>query len=67
MIGHMKADGHLGRSYPKGRAGDTANATLAAVGYNVRRILAWLRDILSLFLIASLHLLIGRSALFPAS
>jgi hypothetical protein len=32
MIGHMKADGHIGRSYPKGRAGDTANGTLAAVG-----------------------------------
>ena len=67
VIGHMKAEGHLGRCYPKGRAGDAANATLAAVGYNVRRILAWLRDILSLFLIASLRLLIGRSALFPAS
>jgi hypothetical protein len=32
----MKADGHLGRCYLKGRAGDAANATLSAVGYNLR-------------------------------
>ena len=39
----MKAEGHLGRCYLKGRAGDAANAILTAVGYNFRRILAWLR------------------------
>ena len=43
VIGHMKAEGHLGRCYLKGRAGDAANAILTAVGYNFRRILAWLR------------------------
>jgi hypothetical protein len=28
VIGHMKTDGHLGRCYLKGRAGDAANAVL---------------------------------------
>jgi transposase, IS5 family len=43
VIGHMKAEGHLGRCYLKGRASDAANAILSAVGCNFRRILAWLR------------------------
>jgi hypothetical protein len=30
----MKADGHLGRCYLKGRDGDAANTILTAVGYN---------------------------------
>jgi IS5 family transposase len=67
VIGHMKAEGHLGRCYLKGRAGDAANAVLSAVGHNFRRILAWLRDLLRLFLIAILRLLISPSALGPAS
>jgi IS5 family transposase len=46
--GHMKTDGHLGRCYLKGRAGDAANAVLTAVGYNLRLILAWLRALLCL-------------------
>ena len=32
VIGHMKAEGHLGRRYLKGTAGDAANAILTAVG-----------------------------------
>ena len=52
VIGHMKAEGHLGRCYLKGRAGDAANAILTAVGYNFRRILAWLRMLLRLILSA---------------
>ena len=52
VIGHLKAEGHLGRCYLKGRAGDTANVILSAVGYNFRRIIAWLRALLRLFLIA---------------
>ena len=40
----MKAEGHLDRCYLKGHAGDAAHAILAAVGYNFRRILAWLRS-----------------------
>src|SRR5438034_5702477 len=46
VIGHMKAEGHLGRCYLKGRAGDAANVILSAVGYNLRLVLAWLRTIL---------------------
>ena len=67
MIGHLKAEGHLGRCYLKGRAGDATNAILSAVGYNFRRILAWLSALLRLFLIAILRLAISRSALIPAS
>ena len=48
----MKADGHLGRCHLKGRAGDAANAILSAVGYNFRRILAWLKLFLALMLAA---------------
>ena len=48
VIGHLKAEGHLGRCYLKGRAGDAANVILSAVGHNFRRILAWLRLLLRL-------------------
>jgi len=50
--GHLKADGHLGRCFLKGRAGDAANVVLSAVGHNFRRILAWLRELWYLFLFA---------------
>ena len=66
VIGHLKAEGHVGRCYLKGRAGDGANAILYAGGYNLRRILAWLRILLRLFLIAFARLLISQSTLNPA-
>ncbi len=66
VIGHMKSEGHLGRCYLKGRAGDAANTILTAVGYNFRRILAWLRALLRSIVIALLHHFINRSALNPA-
>jgi transposase, IS5 family len=66
VIGHMKAEGHLGRCYLKGCAGDAANVILTAVGYNFRRVLAWLRAFLRLILIAILRAFIIRSALNPA-
>jgi IS5 family transposase len=50
VIGHMKADGHLGRCHLKGRAGDAANAVLTATGYNLRLVLAWLRILLRVIL-----------------
>ncbi len=62
----MKAEGHLGRCYLKGRAGDSANTILTAVGYNFRRILAWLRDLLRKILIAILRDFVIRSELNPA-
>jgi transposase, IS5 family len=63
----MKTDGHLGRCYLKGRAGDAANAVLTAVGYNLRLILAWLRMILRVVLIALLQNTAIQPALKPAS
>jgi transposase, IS5 family len=67
VIGHMKSEGHLGRCYLKGRAGDAANAILTAVGHNLRLVLAWLRILLRLIL-RSLRLVFqDQSALNPAS
>ena len=48
----MKARGHLGRCYLKGTARDAANAILTAVGHNLRLVLAWLRILLRLILLA---------------
>src|SRR5262249_48859538 len=59
----MKAEGHLGRCYLKGRAGDAANVILSAVGYNLRLVLAWLRIILRVILLARLQTFIIRPAL----
>ena len=52
VIGHTKTEGHLDRCHLKGAAGDTANAILSAVGYNLRLVLAWLRMLLRIILIA---------------
>jgi IS5 family transposase len=43
MIGHMKADGRLGRNHLLGTAGDAINALLVAAGHNLRLILNWFR------------------------
>jgi IS5 family transposase len=67
VIGHMKSEGHLGRCYLKGRAGDATNAVLSAVGYNLRRVLAWLRQFLRLILAALFAAFAIQSALKPAS
>jgi IS5 family transposase len=67
IIGHLKAEGHLGRCYLKGRAGDAANVILSAVGYNFRRILAWLKALWCLFLIALLHTISLQPPLKSAS
>jgi transposase, IS5 family len=67
VIGHMKADGQLGRNYLKGRHGDHFNAVLSAVGYNFRLILKWLRALLCLFVAAVLSALAPRSNLQAAS
>ena len=59
----MKNDGHLGRCYLKGEAGDATNVILSAVGYNLRLILAWLRILLRLILMALLRPIIPPFAL----
>jgi IS5 family transposase len=66
VIGHLKAECHLGGCYLKGRAGDAANIILSAVGYDFRRILTCLKALLRLFLIAIVRVFIIRSALNPA-
>jgi IS5 family transposase len=58
MIGHMKADGRLGRNHLLGAAGDAMNALLVAAGHNLRLILNWLRLCVAWFLAA----LLGSSA-----
>jgi len=48
VIGHLKADHRMGRNQLSHSQGDAANAILAAVGYNFRRILAWLSILLAI-------------------
>ena len=40
----------MGRNYLWYRRGDAANAVLAGIGYNFRRLIQWLRILLHLFL-----------------
>lgn len=42
VIGHLKADHGMDRNHLAGTMGDAINAVLAAIGYNFRRIIAWL-------------------------
>jgi len=46
VIGHLKSEHRMGRNYLWHRQGDAANAVLAAVGYNFRRLIKWLRLLL---------------------
>jgi IS5 family transposase len=62
VIGHLKDDHRMGRNYLWHRSGDATNAILAAVGYNFRRLIQWLRLLLSQILariIAQLQLAPG--------
>jgi len=55
VIGHLKEDHRMGRNQLARTQGDAANAILAAVGYNFRRILAWIKLLLAI-LSASLQI-----------
>src|ERR1700704_2594335 len=57
VIGHLKAEHRMGRNYLWHRRGDAANAILAAVGYNFRRLIRWLRLLLCQILSALLAVL----------
>ena len=46
VIGHLKAEHRMGRNHLAHRAGDAINAVLAAVGYNFRLLIRWLRFLL---------------------
>ena len=50
VIGHIKNEHRMGRNYLAGTQGDAINPILAAVGYNFRLLLTWLRLLLRLFL-----------------
>ena len=52
----------MGRNYLAYRHGDLNNAVLAAVGYNFRRLIKWLRTLLCLILMA----IFPNSKLSPA-
>jgi IS5 family transposase len=54
VIGHLKAEHRLDRNDLKGRAGDRANAVLAAAGYNFALLLRWIRKLLRALLQALL-------------
>ena len=50
VIGHLKSEHRMDRNYLWHRQGDAANAILAAVGYNFRRLIRWLKLLLCQFL-----------------
>jgi IS5 family transposase len=52
VIGHLKNEHRMDRNYLHHRHGDANNAILAAVGYNFRRLIRWLRLLLCLILTA---------------
>ena len=51
VIGHLKSEHRMGRNYLWHRQGDAINAVLAAVGYNFRLLLRWLKLLLFRFLV----------------
>ena len=65
VIGHMKAEHRMDRNYLAHSTGDATNAMLAAVGYNFRRLLAWLA-LLCAQILAALFAQIQPKALRPA-
>lgn len=60
VIGHMKADGKLGRNYLLGELGDKINALLCGAGHNIRLILKKLREKLLLLFVELLLALWSR-------
>ena len=62
MIGHMKADGLLGKNWLKGADGDALHAILCGAGHNLRMILRRLRALYCAFI--AWHML-ALSVLIP--
>jgi IS5 family transposase len=52
VIGHLKNEHRMDRNYLHHRRGDANNAILAAVGYNFRLLIRWLRILLALIMLA---------------
>jgi transposase, IS5 family len=61
VIGHLKNEHRMERNYLHHRRGDANNAVLAAVGYNFRLLVRWLRNFLRLILLA--HFASGKLVL----
>ena len=53
VIGHLKDDHRMGCNYLTHSSGDAINAILAAVGYNFRRLIQWLRLLMLKILIVA--------------
>ncbi len=51
VIGHLKCDHRMDCNFLIGSHGDKANAVLAAVGYNFRRLAAWLKALLCVWFV----------------
>src|SRR5262249_47277014 len=66
VIGHMKAQGHLGCCYLRGRAGDAANVILSAIGYNLWLLPPRLGRIFRLLLLLAPQMFANQPALQPA-
>lgn len=49
VIGHLKTDHRLGRNFLHGWLGDEQNVLLAAVGWNIRKLLRFLSEIFQVF------------------
>jgi IS5 family transposase len=64
LIGHMKSDGHLGRNFLAGGAGDAINLILTAAGHNLRLLRAWLTRLLAFLL--SILAISGPTAPLPS-
>jgi IS5 family transposase len=62
VIGHLKAEHRMARSYLAHRSGDAVNAVLAGAGYNFRLLIRWLRFLLR----ALCDILITEMLLIPA-
>jgi IS5 family transposase len=58
VIGHLKGQYRLGRSYLKGIAGDNVNVMLAAAAWNLRK---WMRELVLFWLQLLRHLLSPES------
>ena len=62
----MKNEHRMGRNYLAGSPGDANNAILAAIGYNFARLLAWLRQLLRVLILAVLAIAPSAPPIRPA-
>ena len=46
MIGHLKSDHRLGRNFLRGRLDDELNVLLAAVGWNIMKLIRFFSDLM---------------------